>query len=93
MNQALSYGLPVVGSAVSVEGMGLIHKKEVMVADDPESFVSAILEAYSDEDLWQKLSVNGAKSLEGRFTSDVATRTLHAALEKWLDDRERKTAF
>jgi len=93
VNQALSYGLPVVGSAVSVEGMGLIHKKEVMVADDPESFVSAILEAYSDEDLWQKLSVNGAKSLEGRFTSDVATRTLHAALEKWLDDRERKTAF
>ncbi|NDH41331.1 MAG: glycosyltransferase, partial [Gammaproteobacteria bacterium] len=93
VNQALSYGLPVVGSAVSVEGMGLIHKKEVMVGDSPQDFVSAIVEAYSDEALWQKLSVNGAKSLEGRFTSDVAARALHAALAPWLDDRERKTAF
>ena len=36
VNEALSYGVPVVGSSLACEGMGLTHRKECMIADTPE---------------------------------------------------------
>ena len=80
VNQAMSYGLPLVGTPVSVEGMGLVDQQQVMVAESPEDFASAMTEVYTNPDLWSLLSRNGRASLEGRFTSAVAEVALRKAL-------------
>ncbi|MEK9654786.1 MAG: glycosyltransferase family 4 protein, partial [Halieaceae bacterium] len=84
VNQALSFGLPVVGTPIALEGMGLIDGEHVLMASEPEAFASAMVEAHSDEAVWHKLSRNGRASLEGRFTPDVAQNALQSALESVL---------
>ena len=90
VNQALSFGLPVVGSPAAVEGMGLVHGENVMSAATPRAFADAILAVYDDAELWQSLSDNGRASLEGRFTSQVATSALREALTASLGDWDRE---
>ncbi len=80
VNQALSYGLPVVGSPSALEGMGLEHGRDAMLAAAPEAFAQAVCAVYGDQQLWERLSVHGLTSLEGRFTTDVAKQALLAAL-------------
>ena len=92
VNQALSFGLPVVGSPNAVEGMGLTHEREVMVAETPESFADSIAKVCNNRELWQALSEQGAASLVGRFTPEVAEEALRHALAPWLDERNLETA-
>jgi O-antigen biosynthesis protein len=80
VNQALSYGVPVVGSPMALEGMGLENRRDAMFASTPEAFAQAMAEVYGDQGLWNTLSANGRESLQGRFTPDVAKRALLEAL-------------
>ena len=80
VNQALSYGLPVVGTSAALEGMDLEHRRQAMLADSAEAFASAMIEAYSDQALWRVLSKNGQQSLQDRFTPQVARDALQDAL-------------
>ena len=86
VNQALSYGLPVVGSPDAFEGMGLTHEREVMVAETPEDFADSIARVCNDRVLWQALSEKGGASLAGRFTPEVAEAALRRVLTPWLND-------
>ncbi len=90
VNQALSFGLPVVGSPVAVEGMGLTPEKEVMVAETAEDFADSIAKVCGDRALWQQLSERGNASLAGRFTPEVAEAALRDVLAPWLDERDLK---
>jgi hypothetical protein len=85
VNQALSFGLPVVGTPIAFEGMGLSDREHVLVASEPEAFAAAMVEAYSDEALWSQLSRNGQAALEGRFTPEVAQNALYSALANVFD--------
>ena len=86
VNQALSYGLPVVGTSAALEGMGLSHRQHVLSADTAEAFAAAMVEAYTDESLWRTLSGSGQQSLQGRFTPDVAREALSDALGLEVSD-------
>ena len=85
VNQALSFGLPVVGSPVAFEGMGLTHEREVMVAETAEDFAASVAKVCADPALWQTLSERGGASLAGRFTPEVAEAALRDVLGPWLD--------
>lgn len=80
VNQALSYGLPVIGTSAALEGMGLEHGRQAMRADSAEAFAGAMAEAYSNQALWNALSENGQHSLQDRFTPQVAKEALNEAL-------------
>jgi glycosyltransferase involved in cell wall biosynthesis len=72
INQAMSYGLPVVATTPSVEGMFLSPEQDVLVADDPEAFAEAIARAYHDEVLWERLAAGGRENIRAHFSRDVA---------------------
>ncbi|MEL0260325.1 MAG: glycosyltransferase, partial [Halieaceae bacterium] len=91
VNQALSFGLPVVGSPVAFEGMGLTHEREVMVAETAEDFAASVAKVCADPALWQTLSERGGASLAGRFTPEVAEAALRDVLELWLDEGDLET--
>ena len=91
VNQALSYGVPVVGSPVALEGMGLQSGRDAMSAATPEAFAQAMAAVYDDEQLWLSLSENGRASLQGRFTPEVARLALREALGPLLSNLDRKT--
>jgi GT2 family glycosyltransferase/glycosyltransferase involved in cell wall biosynthesis len=72
VNLAMSYGLPVVATSASVEGMHLSPGDDVLVADEPEAFADAVVRAYRDEALWQRLSAGGRENIRSHFSRDVA---------------------
>lgn len=76
VNQAMSRGVPVVATSPSVEGMHLTAGEEVLTADDAASFADAIVRAYTDEALWNRLSRGGLANVERHFSRDVARRGL-----------------
>jgi glycosyltransferase involved in cell wall biosynthesis len=76
VNLAMSYGLPVVATTPSVEGMHLDPGNDVLVADDPEAFAQAVARLYHDEALWQHLSAGGRENVRTHFSRDVARSAL-----------------
>lgn len=56
---SMSAGLPVVCTTLAAEGMEIRHGEDVLLADDPSAFASAVLQLYQDCGLWQRLSRDG----------------------------------
>ena len=76
VNLAMSYGLPVVATPASVEGMSLSPGDDVLVADDAAAFAEAIARLYHDEALWERLSAGGRENIRRHFSRDVARGAL-----------------
>jgi GT2 family glycosyltransferase/glycosyltransferase involved in cell wall biosynthesis len=80
INMAMSYGLPVIATGVAVEGMFLRHGRDVLLAESPDEFASALLTLQSDEMLWTDLSTASLSNIKKHFSPDAAISTLRAAL-------------
>ncbi len=64
VGEALSYGLPVVTTSIGAEGMNLQHETHVLIADDAQDFARQIIRLYTDQKLWEKLSLQGKEHVE-----------------------------
>jgi glycosyltransferase involved in cell wall biosynthesis len=82
INSSMAYGVPVIASTVAAEGMGLVHGRDVLIADDAEGFARLITQAYDDEKLWYALSDAGLANIERCFSFAVATQQLREILER-----------
>ena len=76
INLAMSYGLPVIATTPSIEGMHLNPGDDVLVGDDPVAFAVAIQRAYQEEALWQKLAAGGRDNIRKHFSREVARTTI-----------------
>ena len=76
---SLSHGVPCVATSLAVEGMDMKPEEQILVADEPQAFADAMVELYSNESLWQKLSDNGLEYVKDSF-SISAGRTRIARL-------------
>jgi GT2 family glycosyltransferase/glycosyltransferase involved in cell wall biosynthesis len=91
VNLAMSFGLPVVATSVSIEGMFLTPGEDVLVADSPAAFADAIVRLYHDAALWQRLAEGGRDNVRNRFSRDVARSAitrLVALLDAHRSERE-----
>lgn len=69
IGQALSYGLPVITTTVGAEGFGFHNGVEAIIADSPLEFSQALIAAYSNKELWEKLSENGYQYVEQNLSA------------------------
>ncbi len=76
VNMSMSFGQPVVASNIAVEGMHAENGREVLVADDAETFAAEVVRLYQDEALWNKLSENGLKNVERHFSFAAAQKNI-----------------
>jgi O-antigen biosynthesis protein len=63
IGQAFEYYLPVITTSIGAEGMKLVNKKNALIDDTKEDFAKAIINLYSDKELWIKLQGNSEDSL------------------------------
>jgi GT2 family glycosyltransferase/glycosyltransferase involved in cell wall biosynthesis len=80
INTAMSYGLPVVATTASVEGMHLADGVDVLVADAPQAFAAAVARLHDDRALWERLSAAGRDNVARHFSRAVARDALSALL-------------
>jgi O-antigen biosynthesis protein len=81
VNLSMQYGMPVVATPVSTEGMYLEDGVNVLVADSAEAFADAVIRLHTDEVLWNRLRQGGLENIERYFSRQCA----RAALVEMLD--------
>lgn len=81
IGDALSFGLPVVTTSVGAAGMGFENGNQALIGDEPEAFAHAVIRAYDNPVLWQRLSDNGYEHVKRYFSPEVVERTILASLK------------
>jgi O-antigen biosynthesis protein len=76
VNMAMAHGLPVIATSAAVEGMYCEHGADVMIGDSAEAFADALLQAYQDPELWQRLSSGGLSNVSTHFSFAAAERAM-----------------
>lgn len=71
IGQAFEYFFPVVTTDIGAEGMKLTDKKNVLIANDENSFAEAIIQLNNDVELWNTLSRNSVDSLRAFSPEEV----------------------
>jgi len=64
IGQSMSYGLPLVTTTMGSEGMGLADGQNALIADSPGDFADAVTRLYTDEALWNRISVKSVSHIE-----------------------------
>jgi O-antigen biosynthesis protein len=81
VNQAMSYGLPVVLTTIAAEGMHLRNGVDALIADTPEAFAAAIIQLAHDEATWISVSDASVENVRHHFSIDNARQALRVAME------------
>jgi O-antigen biosynthesis protein len=72
VNMAMAHGLPVIATPCAVEGMHCKDHYDVMIGESATNFAQALIAAYTDADLWLKLSDGGLENVRTHFSFDAA---------------------
>jgi len=87
IGEALSFGLPVVTTSMGAEGMGLVHGKHALIADDPREFAEAVCTLYQDRNLWERLSKEGRVYIRSNFSPETIRAILDTVFKSYLRPR------
>jgi glycosyltransferase involved in cell wall biosynthesis len=82
IGETMAHGLPAVVTTVGAEGMDLLDGSQVMIADDPEEFANKVVEAYTSEDVWRRLSAGGLEHVARHYSPEVVRGKVTALLER-----------
>lgn len=75
IGQAFEYHLPVITTEIGAEGMFLVDNENTLIANEAALFAEKIIELYTNETLWNKLSQNSEKSLYP-FSTEKLKKTI-----------------
>lgn len=79
---AMAHGVPIVSTAIGVEGAGLIDGVHVVVADTPAAMSASVLSLYEDPVRWQASSTAGLDLARQEFSLEMGARKLEEAIDK-----------
>jgi len=88
IGEALAAGIPIVTTSIGAEGMGLVHRENAMIADDPAEFAACVAEVYGDGDLWEKLSREGRRLAQANYSYDAVEKYWLEVFERIREGRE-----
>lgn len=80
IGQSLEYGLPIVSTAIGVEGMNLIDDHSVLIANDTDAFANKIIKLYEDQAIWHQIKDNSLKSLID-YTPEMVSKNVQNLFE------------
>jgi len=67
--------------------MGLKNRESVLIGDTPKEFAQNVIDAYTNEELWEKLSHKGVEHVKNNYTFDVARKQLEEVLKNAIIKR------
>jgi lipopolysaccharide/colanic/teichoic acid biosynthesis glycosyltransferase len=71
--EAMACGTPVVSTVVGTNGLGLIHGRDVVVANEPEALAGEILDLLASPDRRERLGRAGRRYVEREHSWDAST--------------------
>jgi glycosyltransferase involved in cell wall biosynthesis len=85
VGNSLRMGLPVVGTPIAVEGMGLKEGEHVLVGRTGQQFAGQMQRLYTDGNLWETLSSKGQAYVLRKYGLDAARTKLANLCTKHLN--------
>ena len=85
--EAMAAGLPVVTTSLGVEGIGAVHQRDILIADEPHAFAKEIVNLFKDQKLQQRLSDAGRRLAARNHDNDVVVQRLEHALMRAAGER------
>lgn len=80
--EALAQGLPVVTTSIGCEGLNLVHERDLIIVDHPVEFARWIDRLLDDQQLCQRLALQGRRSVERHYDwSQIGDALQHALTE------------
>ena len=79
IGQSLEYSLPVISTAIGIEGMHLTQGQNILEANTTEEFAQQILRLYQDKSLWMHLASNAADAIAA-YTPEMVKQDLQRML-------------
>jgi glycosyltransferase involved in cell wall biosynthesis len=86
--EAWARGIPVVSTVLGAHGLDVEHGREVLLADDPADFATAIDDLLSDEPLRARLIANGLHRARS-MSWDSTETSVAAAMQRLLPGHDR----
>ncbi len=77
---SLARGVPCIATSLASEGMTLAEHEAISVQDSPADFATAIVDIYTHEASWQKLSLAGLEYVDKMLSPDRWQQRLDATL-------------
>lgn len=91
--ESLSFGLPTVSTTIGAEGIDLVHERDILLADDAQQFAEAVVRLLADQELRQRLIVNGRRLVEQHYSWQAVGRNLRSYLHSRSPARHSATAL
>ncbi len=76
--EAFACAMPTVTTTIGLEGIAAEADKEILIADDPQSFADAVLRLLQDADLRNHLAENGRLLAEAKYDWRAVLRKMDA---------------
>lgn len=74
--EAMAMGIPCITTPLANNAIGGIHNESIIVAENKEEFVTAILQLLSDDQFYYKIANGGKKLVMKKFNWENTTRIL-----------------
>lgn len=82
IGEAMAHRLPVVTTSVGASGLGLVNRKNAMIADTPEDFAAAVVELLQDDVLYRSIRQNAADHIASNFMEEQVGKKLEGILKE-----------
>jgi glycosyltransferase involved in cell wall biosynthesis len=70
ITQSMSFGLPVVTTAIGAEGLNAIDGESILVANSAQEFASKVIQIYTNKELWNRISANSYELALKRYSPE-----------------------
>ncbi len=87
--EAMALGTPVVSTSKGAEGLKVTHGENILIADDPNDFAQTLVRLFGDENLRAKLSANGRRLVEEKYSWKTCARQLEQLLYQVVEQGTR----
>src|SRR6187549_3745440 len=74
--EGMASGKAIVSTSVGAEGINYTNNKNILIADTPESFISAILKLKNDKQFCKSIGDNARKLVEEEYDNNIIGKEL-----------------
>jgi len=80
--EAMAMAIPVVTTSLGAEGIPVEDMNNMLIANDPETFVDRVVRLFKDDELYNRISRRSRRLVEKRFSWAKGVDILEQVLEK-----------
>lgn len=78
--EAMSMGNPVVSTQIGAEGLEVVHKRDLWIADTEVEFAGAIIELLQNPESFNEIRINARKIIEQQYDWEIIGKKVNKAL-------------